>query len=132
MAKPAACPAPVAIDPNSDIGWIGNPSAQRASSNLLIWARHQRVPAATKRVQNISGLPQRAIGDPAAAGACDQPMARVVGRQRPLWLGLSDEPKCQVPNEMRTHGSQAVRYNYVDALRGSFRYGHRPAGTGLW
>jgi hypothetical protein len=32
---------------------------------------------------------------------------------------------------MRT-GSQAVRYNYVDALRGSFRDGHRPAGTGLW
>src|SRR5580692_5242244 len=51
------------------------------------------VPVATKRVQNISGLSQGAIGDAAAAGACDQPMARVVGRQRPLWLGLSEERK---------------------------------------
>jgi ABC transporter substrate binding protein len=32
-------------------------------------------------------------------------------------LGLSEERKRQVRNEMRTHGSQAVRYNYVDALR---------------
>ena len=29
-------------------------------------------------------------------------MARLVGRQRPLWLGLSEERKRQVPNEMRT------------------------------
>ena len=59
-------------------------------------------------------------------------MARVVGRQRPLWLGLSEERKLAKFLMRCAQGSQAVRYNYVDALRGSFRDGHRPAGTGLW